>query len=297
MGTGWFVTATTRLPAPVVAAAVDAACAAVIAEMSGWVPDSELARFNRAPAGRWQALSPGFFHVLATGIALAGETGGAFDPAAGALVDLWGFGPAGPRPRPSPAAIAEACAAGDGRRIALDRAARRACQPGGLVLDLSGIAKGHAVDRVAGALAALGIGHALVEIGGELRGLGVQPDGQPWWVAVEAPPGLALPAVRIALCGLSVATSGDYRRAQGPGLSHTIDPRTGHPIATAIASATILHAEAMMADVLATAVTVLGPAEGLALADRHGAAAMLIERQGDGVAIHENAAWAAMAAA
>ncbi|MEH3107435.1 MAG: FAD:protein FMN transferase [Sphingomonas fennica] len=296
MGTGWSVRATTHRPPAEVEAAVIAACDAVIAEMSGWIEGSELARFNRAPAGTWQALSPGFFHVLATGIALAAETGGAFDPGAGALVDLWGFGPAGPRPRPDPAAVAAARTAGDARRIALDRAARRACQPGGVALDLSGIAKGHAVDRVAGALAALGIRHMLVEIGGELRGIGVQPDGQPWWVAVELPPGLALPPVTIGLTGLAVATSGDYRRAGADGLSHTIDPRSGRPIANGIASATILHGEAMMADALATAVTVLGVDQGLALADAHGAAAMLVVREGGGAHVHTNERWRAMAA-
>src|SRR3546814_3613270 len=74
------------------------------------------------------------------------------------------------------------------------------------------IAKGFAVDAVANALCERGAAHFLVEIGGELRGQGIRPDLQPWWVDVEAPPGLRLPTLRIALCGMSVAPSGDYRR-------------------------------------------------------------------------------------
>nr|WP_318781324.1 FAD:protein FMN transferase [Sphingomonas aliaeris] len=150
---------------------------------------------------------------------------------------------------------------------------------GGLSLDLSGIAKGYAVDAVADLLAASGIAHALVEIGGELVGRGVRPDGQPWWVDLEVPPGLTLAPFRVALHGLAVATSGDYRRGE-----HTIDPRTGYPVVDPVASVSVIHRSALAADAWATALTVLGVHEGIAMAEREGLAARLVTVRG-GVAV------------
>ncbi len=300
MGTSWsvrFVAPAGFDPAPVHAALV-AELDAVVAAMSPWEAGSEISRFNRAPAGRWQSLSPGFFHVLQAGLALAEASDGAFDPTAGALVDLWGFGPAPCRSAsPSAAEIADARAGTGWHRLTIDRPARRARQPGGARLDLSGIAKGHAVDRLAVILAERGLTHALVEIGGELRGGGVKPDGQPWWVAVERPPGAALPETRVALHGLSIATSGDYRRwfeAGGRRHAHSIDPRTGHPVANRIASVTVLHAECMMADAWATALLVLGVQPALELATSHAIAALIVERAGEHHAEHLTPAFAPM---
>lgn len=285
MGTSWSVRVVTPpgLDAAPLHAALTAELEAVIAAMSQWELASEISRFNRAPAGSWHRLSPAFFHVLHAGLALAQATDGAFDPTAGALVDLWGFGPAPARLAP-PAAedIATARAATGWQRLGLDRHARRALQPGGVRLDLSGIAKGHAVDRLAACLAARGFANALVEIGGELRGSGVKPDGQPWWVEIEAPPGVtALPETRVALHGLSIATSGDYRRTfthAGRRHAHSLDPRTGQTVANAIASVTVLHAECMMADALATALLVMGVEAAMAYAATHDIAAHLVER-------------------
>ena len=157
-------------------------------------------------------------------------------------------------------------------------------QPGGLRLDLSGIAKGYAVDLVAERLTALGFNSVLVEIGGELRGSGIKPDGHPWWVDLEAPPGSPFDPCRFALHGGAIATSGDYRRAlthEGRRYAHTLDPLTGRPVAHGLASVTILAESAMVADAQATAVTVLGPDLGYEYASRNGLAALLVDhRQG-----------------
>jgi len=145
-----------------------------------------------------------------------------------------------------------------------------------VALDLSGIAKGFAVDHGTQALQALGLTDFLFEIGGELRGVGRRPGGQPWQVQVDT--GLAA-AQRIALADLAVATSGDqwHQRAhEGKRWSHTIDPRTGEPVAHALASVTVLHAQCMEADALATVLTVLGPDEGWDFAEQHGVAALFV---------------------
>jgi thiamine biosynthesis lipoprotein len=289
MGTTWSVrlVASPRLQRAPVQAAIQAELDDVVAQMSSWAPDSDLGRFNRAAPRSWHVLPPAFFEVLARGVDVARASDGAFDPAAGALVDAWGFGATrGPRTTPpTPAALARARAAGGWQRLELDAARGAAFQPGGLALDLSAIAKGHGVDRVAARLAALGMEAHLVEVGGELRGAGVKPDGRPWWVALEHPePDAQQVETLVALHGLSVATSGDYRRwfaHEGTRYSHTIDPRDGRPIRHGLASVTVLHADCIGADAWSTALNVMGADAGLAYADERGLAALFIARVGD----------------
>lgn len=260
---------------------------AITAEMSHWEPDSVLGRYNRAPAGSWHALPPRLLEVMAYVVEVAADSGGAYDPFAGALVNLWGFGPtgrydeAGFRP-PTPEAVRLALAQRAQAQPTLDLAGARLLQPGGAQLDLSSSAKGYAVDRLAWCLERHGVRHYLVEIGGELRGAGMKPDGQPWWVELESVPGSGAVATVAALHGLAVATSGDYRRHFTLGdihASHTIDPRSGAPIANEVASATVLHPSCMAADALSTAITVLGGEAGLAFAEQRGLAARLLLRQ------------------
>lgn len=256
---------------------IEGVLARIIAQMSNWEPASDICRFNRAPLGEWRDIPAEMMHVLAAGLDVARESAGAFDPAIGRIVDRWGFGPVPGMPGSTEAGWQAIEIEGG------ENAPRRARRLRDVTLDFSGIAKGHAVDAVAEALVAIGCNHFLVEIGGELRGHGVKPDLQPWWVDVEAPPGLDLPTLRVALCGLSVATSGDYRRYREEGsvrVSHTIDPGRGAPIANAVASVTVLHESAMLADAWATAITVLGPKEGMALAARKQLAVLMVERTG-----------------
>jgi len=277
MGTRWSVRAV--LPAGLDASAVHAAVVArldaIIAEMSHWLPTSLLSRFNRAAAGSAMVLPPDFAEVMARGLAIAAATGGAFDPAIGRLVDLWGFGPVPVAAVPDAAALEAARAASGWRRLGWSAGDRRLTQPGGVALDLSGIAKGFAVDAVAATLARLGVVHALVEIGGELVGRGVRPDGQPWWVDLEAPPGVDVAPLRIALHGLAVATSGDYWRG-----GHTIDPRTGRSTDNGVVSVSVIAADALSADAWATALTVLGRDAGSALAAGRGVAARIVVEGG-----------------
>lgn len=266
----------------------------VVAQMSHWSDASDLGRFNRAEPGSWHSLPAAFCEVLGFAMHVSQASGGAYDPCAGALVNLWGFGP---RHRydepgflpPKDDTLALLLLQRQRRRLELDLPARRARQPGGLQLDLSAVAKGYGVDRLARYLDSQGIGHYLVEVGGELRGAGSKPDGQPWWVMLEQVDGADAtkhpPELLLALHGLSVATSGDYRRFFQDGtvrFSHTIDPRSGMPIANQLASVTVVHAQCMAADAWSTALTVLGPDAGMALAEEQGLAARFLRRDGDG---------------
>lgn len=259
----------------------------VVAQMSHWSPDSNLSRYNSAPAGSWHRLPEAFAQVIGYALWSAEASGGAYDPCAGALVNLWGFGA---RKRfdqagfyaPSDEAVREVMARHDRTKVQFDAVSRRLLQPGGAQLDLSSVAKGFAVDQLARCLEARGLHHYLVEVGGELRGGGLKPDGQPWWVALEGVPDLAYDEETVvALHGLAVATSGDYRRHfqhAGWRASHTLDPRTGYPIRNGVASVTVIHRECMAADALSTALSVLGPDAGLALAERHHLAARFLIR-------------------
>jgi len=300
MGTTWSV----KLVAPPTAnaealtAMAQRALDDVVREMSPWEPMSDLSRYNRAAAGTWTALPPAFARVLRHALEIAERTDGAFDPTLGALVDLWGFGP---RPfsgaPPETGDLAQAREAAGWRRLVLD--GDSLFQPGGLRLDLNGIAKGFAVDQVAAALDRAGARSYLVEVGGELRGTGAKPDGSPWWVELERPPTANDdgPRTLVALHGLSVATSGDYRRFfehDGRRYAHTLDPATAAPVANPTASVTVLHADCLHADAYATALTVMTPDAALAFATVHGLAVLILAHGPAGLEERLSPALAAM---
>lgn len=293
MGTSWSarLVAPDRAALPEIERGIVAVLDRIVAQMSQWEPNSDLSRFNRAPLDSWETLPGDLLHVLKAGLEVAAKSGGAFDPAMGAPAALWGFGAGGPVSAPPPAAqLAEAVAQGGANAIEFDPLLFRARRLRDAALDFSGIAKGHAVDAVAAWLRSAGIADFLVEIGGELSGAGIKPDGQPWWVDLEPVPGASVPPLRVALHDLAVATSGDYRRGfvhDGRHFGHTLDPRTGWPIANGIASVTVLHPLCMLADAWATALTVLGPDEGLALAAREGLAARLVSRGPGGQCVEQ----------
>ena len=298
MGTRWSVRLAARAVPAGLERAIENALAGIVAEMSQWEPDSHLSRFNRAVPG-WVVLPRDLMRVLGHGLRIAELSSGAFDPAIGALSELWGFGaaPAACAP-PDPVALAEARVRGGWRKLALDLETGRARQPGGLALDLAGIAKGFAVDRIGEVVKAHDCRDFLAEIGGELVGRGINPDGQPWWVAIEAPPGAHLPPTRIALHGQAVATSGNHRRFFDHGgrrYAHSIDPRTGAPLDNNIASVTVLRDTCLDADALATALTVLGLEDGLTFATRHDIAALFVVECAGGFEEHLSPALAALA--
>ena len=278
----------------------------VVAQMSTYEDDSDLVRFNRAPAGSWHRLLPEFYGVLEHALALAADSGGAYDPTVAPLVDLWGFG-AGTREHriPDAAAIAMARERIGWQRIKLDPRTRSAFQPGGVWIDLSSIAKGFATDQVGRFLEGRGVADYLVDVGGELRARGRRPDGRDWHVAIERPdaaPGAVETPEQferaLALRDMSIATSGDYRHAfehGGRRYSHHIDPRSGWPVEHRIASASTLARECMHADAIGTVLMVLGPEQGMAWAEQRGHAVRIVLREGDGYSERMSSAFAAQA--
>jgi len=251
----------------------------IIVQMSTWDRASAISRLNQSEPG-WYQVPSALFRVLTQALKLAEISCGAYDPTVGNLVNLWGFGPSGPiHTPPSAEAIRLSLACTGWQRTAFDTTHQAIWQPGGLQFDLSSIAKGYAVDEIGCVLDAAGINDYLVELGGELKAKGASPAGSPWALNIETP-GLT-EQIPITLSDSAVATSGDYRRYfmhRGRRMAHTIDARSGTPLAHTLASVTVLHAQCMLADGLATALLAMGPEEGIEFARHNKLAALFMTR-------------------
>lgn len=286
MGTRW--SALFHMPpcfdAAPLAAAMQAAVAEVDAQMSTWKPDSDLMRLNAAAPEVWVDLPPHLMAVLSTALEFGRASDGAFDIGLGDAAAAWGFGPEKADERAIRAAL-DASRRPVHEVLDLDRAGSRARSLAHLRLDLSGIAKGYGVDRLAEVASSFGVSAALMAIDGELRASGFQPDGSPWTVAIERPDHRArAPLAILSLHDAAVATSGDYRHWVEVGdrrMSHTMDPARGGPLATSPASVTVVAETCMAADAWATALMVRGSLEGATLARRYNIDALFIDREGD----------------
>lgn len=269
-------------------AAVEAVLGSVQRGMSIFLPDSELARFNRHGEGSPFPMSADTFHVFQRAIQIGQESGGAFDITVGPIAGLYGFGPDPFRvnlPSDEELALLRSCVGHE--MLELDAAARTVRKMRADVrCDLSAIAKGHGVDRVSAILDQRAIADYMVEIGGEVRARGCNREGRPWQIAIERPvPDRSEVHRVIPLMNRAIATTGDYRVfyvKEGKRISHTIDPRTGRPVEHSLASVTVIGDDCESADAWATALMVLGPEEGGVLADRRGMAAMFLIRGQDG---------------
>jgi len=226
------------------------------ARLSTWIDDSELSAFNAAPADQPVALSAETLEVLRAARAAGEQTGGAFDVTCRRLIELWHrAAECGQVPDETELHDAredsrwEFIELTDVGAVKRRRTAR---------LDVDGIAKGYAIDRAAEVLRRAGLDGGLVEIGGDLVCFGRPPQGETWTVGVVNPFGPGkLGELRLAAG--AVCTSGDYARGltiAGRCYSHIIDPRTSLPVEE-VPSVTVVAAEAMTADVWATALSVL----------------------------------------
>ncbi len=257
-------------------------------EVSTYIVDSEISRFNRAPAKQWFEVSHHFYTITEAAKKVHKLTQGAFDPTIGALVNLWGFGPQGTRRSvPEPAVIQSTL-----NKIGFDKVLLRASprsiqrQSDEIYLDLSAIAKGYGVDLIAEMLESRKIVSYMVEIGGEVRTRGKKANGKPWVIGIEKPAALARQSLKPVRPGSkALATSGDYRNyfeSKGQRYSHLIDPRTGTPIQHRLASVSVLADTCAEADALATAFMVLGTEATLAIAERHAIPVFLLVRGKNG---------------
>jgi len=262
--------------------------------MSTWRETSELSHFNNSTNQNWQVISSETLSVIEKSLQLGRLSLGAFDLTVGPLVDLWGFGAASNSAysatgfnKPSAGAVAKRMQYVDFNAIEIDlsRGVVKKQIPEAM-LDLSGIAKGFAVDKVAEYLDAQGFENYLVEVGGELRSRGQRDTNQEWRVAIERPSRFMRDVLRVVnLRGRAIATSGDYRNFYvdgGQRYSHTIDPRNGYPVNHELVSVSVIADTTIMADAFSTALIIMGTDDAQTFAEQHGLAAHFVVRLASG---------------
>lgn len=252
-------------------------------QMSTWKPDSDLMRLNAAPVGTWVSVPAQLMTVLAKGLEIGRLSDGAFNIGMGDVTAAWGFGPHEADRGAIRATLGKVRAPAH-EVLELDPVALQARKLAPLTLDLSGIAKGYAVDCMTAVLNRFGITDALVGLDGDLRGFGARPDGHAWTVAIERPDyDTRTPLSMIALTDAAVATSGDYRhwiQAGGKRLSHTMDPAHSGPLRNTPASVTVLAKTCMEADAWATAFMVAGKQKSAIWSKAIGITAVFVHRDG-----------------
>lgn len=241
-------------------------------QMSVYLPDSEISRFNRHESTEPYRVSRDFAHVTRHAVELAEQTDGAFDPTIGPLMALWGFGPDRRLERiPDDEEIEQALPSIGYAHISVPAVNRIQKRIPEVTLDLNAVAKGYAVDLIGRILNRHGLTNHYVEIGGDLVVSGHNHEGNPWRIGIEqpdpdAPPGTAL--VGIAhVSGVALAGSGDYRNfydgPDGERVSHILDPRTGRPVRHPLGGVTVVAPTCLEADGVATAAFVMGLEDGL----------------------------------
>jgi thiamine biosynthesis lipoprotein len=269
---------------------IDAALKQVNQEMSTYIADSELSKFNQSTSAEAIEISAGLTRVIKESIRLGNLSGGKLDVTVGPLVNLWGFGPE-QRPEKVPS---DATLSATNERVGLQNLVLEgnllSKKIPDLYIDLSTIAKGYGVDIIAELIESNGLTHYLVEIGGEMRLRGFKHTGELWAIAIEKPI-LDQSGVERAVHQViipkdnAVATSGDYRNyfeADGRRFSHIIDPSTGKPIDHNLVSVTVVHPSSMTADGLSTTLMVMGMEKGMAFASENNLAALFISKTENG---------------
>jgi thiamine biosynthesis lipoprotein len=261
-------------------------------QMSNWQPDSELSRFNQAPANIPFKVSPDFARVAGFSLELSQLSDGAFDPTLGPLINLWGFGEKTVKHAvPPPEQLRAAMARTGWRHLEVTEAGDLMKAIPDLALDLGAVAKGFGVDEMIRTLRKHGLENLYASIAGEVRVLGHNPKGTKWNLGISVPVDQWREnnpmAAMVAISGRALSTSGDYQKFfiddQGRRLCHIIDPRTGAPVQHMLGGVTVVAPDSMTADGYSTSCFVLGPEAGMKFIDaRPDAAALFIVREPGG---------------
>jgi FAD:protein FMN transferase len=240
--------------------------------MSHYKKDSPLSEINRESSKRPVTVVPELFDFLSECLRYSRESDGAFDITVGPLMKAWGFFRDEGR-MPSDSELSNARSSTGYSHIILDQTEKivRFDQPG-VELDLGGIAKGYAVDRVVKLLKAHGVDRALVSAGGStIYGLGSPPDSSGWEIEIQDPIDHRKVAQKISLNNRALSVSGSYEKffeVDGVRYSHIMDPRTGLPV-QGILSVAVLAETGTSGDALDNAFYVLGIEKSRKLLERY----------------------------
>nr|WP_259644889.1 FAD:protein FMN transferase [Pseudomonas cichorii] len=297
MGSGYSVSYVRHAGQPdarVVQPEVEAILAEVDQQMSTWRNDSDIERFNVLPANSCQSMPPAVLELVRVGEHLSRETDGAFDLTVLPLLNLWGFGPQSRGEQvPTARQLARTLERVGYRHLSIE--GQRLCKDAAVEVDLSSMAAGYTVDRIGSRLEELGVHDYLVQVTGELKTRGRKPDGSAWRVALEAPRDDQQVAQKIfALDGCGVSTSGDYRHyfeREGRRYAHTLNALIGTPVDHDLASVSVIHPSALMADGLSTLLLIMGAERGWDYAQQHRIAAFFVIRADKRFIIRSNPAF------
>ena len=271
---------------------IDSVLISVNYQMSTYLFDSEITQFNNHESTTSFTVSNDFSLVVERALHWSKLTDGAFDITIVPLLYLWGFGPGQASELgdifPEEHAVQKRRTHVGYEKLTTNKYYLQKKDPF-IKIDLNAIAKGFGVDAVYSFLESIGMNNIMVEIGGEVRTKGENRKNEPWMIAVETPDLESAKSKTISLAlpleSKAMATSGDYRNyyeIDGIRYSHEIDPRTGYPAQTGVASATVVATNCMDADALATALIIMGPESGLQFIEKlDGVEAFLILREGN----------------
>ena len=298
-GTTWHVTFWNTGSADTEAIRQDvvAELARVDALMSNYRPDSVIESFNRAAASEVLEVGPEIVNLIAKAREVTKASRGCYDLTVKPIFDLWGFN--GQQVSvPSETELHNQLQIVGINNVVARSGKTLAKSVSDLQVDLSSIAQGYTVNKMADVLESAGIDHYLVELGGELKTRGHKPGGEPWRVAIERPTPEERSIHKVITirsdAPLSVMTSGTYRHYfddQGQRYSHVLDARTGWPVSHSTVSVTVIDQDPTRADAWSTALLCLGAREGTAVADQHDIAALFMEEKNNQLSETTTEAW------
>ncbi|MBQ4087810.1 MAG: FAD:protein FMN transferase [Clostridia bacterium] len=242
---------------------------------SAFLPESEIAKINRAEAGVSVPVSGECYQLIERAIELFSITDGAFDITVKPLMDLWDF--SGNPHVPTDEELKQTLPSVDSSSLVLDKTAYTVTKTKqNMQIDLGGIAKGYASDRAAKILKSRGVTSAVLDFGGNVVTVGEKPQGvwdmlrtgkktKPFTVGIQKPGevrGTVAETVTAKTTPCAVVTSGGYERnftENGKNYHHIINPKTGRQPENGIVSVTVVAEDATAADALSTAIFVSGP--------------------------------------
>ena len=233
--------------------------------LSNYKPESELSRINRLAGRERVTTDPEIFSLLQTCLEHSKRSGGTFDITVGPLMRAWGFF-RGQGRYPAPWQLERAREKVGWEKVQMDAGARTIhFAVDGMELDLGGIGKGYAVDRVIALLRRAGVKAAMVDAGSStLYALGEPPGKKGWLVRVPKPGDRTQTISTVLLRDESLSTSGSYEKffqLNGRTYCHIMDPRTGTPV-EGMLQATVIAADGMTTEALSKPMFVMGTEEG-----------------------------------
>jgi thiamine biosynthesis lipoprotein len=243
---------------------------------------SEVSAINRNAGIRAVKVSPVTIDIIERAVYVAKKSNGAFDPTIGPEIKLWDFLN---KIKPSDTEIRKNLSLVNYKNIIIDKDNSTVfLKRENMLLDLGGIAKGYAADLAVKTLKKMGISAGIVAVAGDIEAFGLKPDKKPWMIGIKNPRQKNNDdeiIAKIRLSGKAISTSGDYERyfiLNGQRFHHLLDPKTGYP-AYGCQSVSVIADQGVLTDAFSTAVFILGPEKGLALAKEMGIDAMIIDSE------------------